>query len=70
MDEKVPPDEPKLDASDEPKLEASGDDATQITADAEPASVTAQDDDGVDTGGMELTGAGTVLLGTSPLGML
>ena len=46
VDEEVLPHKPKLDASDEPKLEASGDDATQ--ADAEPASVTAQDDDGAE----------------------
>ena len=48
VDEEVPPDEAKLDASDEPKLEGCGDDAMQGTADAKPASVPAQDDGGDD----------------------
>ena len=78
VDEEVLPDEPKLDASDEPKLEAFGNASDEPkllammplrrTPSLLPSLLRTMMV--LITGGMELTGAGTVLLGRSPLGML
>ena len=70
VDEEVPPDEPKLGASDEPKLEASGDDACRVRRTPSLLLSRLRTMVAMISGGMELTGAGMVLLGMSPLGML